>query len=184
MKWNEYNVYVHHTSESNMILMFLYVDDILLTESCISEINKFKKVLMNAFSMTGLRNMIYFLGMEILHFEKGIIVHQLKYELELLMRFELMNCKSTVNPNETNHKLDSGDDGENVDAITFKQLVGFFRYLSKTRLNICYTVEMVSKFMSKAKWSYYQAVVRILRYVKESLRHEILFHLENQIMLI
>lgn len=140
---------MQHTSESNMILTCLYVDDTLLTESCNSEIDKFKKVLINAFSMTGLRNMIYFLGMEILHSEKGIIVHQLKYELELLTRFDLMNCKSRVNPNETNHKLDSNDDGENVDATTFKQLVGFFRYLSNTRLNICYTVEMVSKFMSK-----------------------------------
>lgn len=69
---------------------------------------------MSAFDMTGLRNMIYFLWMEILHSKKGIIVHQPKYELELPKRFKSMNCKSTVTPIETNHKLDSDDDGEDV----------------------------------------------------------------------
>lgn len=34
---------------------------------------------------------------------------------------------------------------------------------------------MVSKFISKSKWSYYQAVVKILRYIKGTLKHEILF---------
>lgn len=68
----EYGVYVQHTSEGNIILVFLYVDDILLTWSCTSVINKFKKVLMNAFDMNDLGNMVYFLGMEILHSQKGI----------------------------------------------------------------------------------------------------------------
>lgn len=61
----EYDVYV----------VFLHVDDILLTGSCTSEINKLKKVLMNAFDMTDLENIVYFLGMEIFHFDKEIIVH-------------------------------------------------------------------------------------------------------------
>lgn len=47
-------MYVQHTSNDNMILVCLYVDDILLTGSCTYEINKFKKVLMNAFDMADL----------------------------------------------------------------------------------------------------------------------------------
>lgn len=58
----EYGVYVQHTSDGNVILVCLYVDDILMTGSCTLEINKFKKVLMNAFDMTNLGN-IYFIGM-------------------------------------------------------------------------------------------------------------------------
>lgn len=63
----EYDVYVPHTSDGNVIRVYLYVDDILLTGSCTSEINKFKKELMSAFDMIDLENMVYFLGMEILH---------------------------------------------------------------------------------------------------------------------
>lgn len=58
-----------------MILVCLYVDDTLLTRNCNSEINKIKRVLMKAFDMTDLGNMVYFLGMEILHIDKGIIMH-------------------------------------------------------------------------------------------------------------
>ncbi|XP_050895365.1 uncharacterized protein LOC127101984 [Lathyrus oleraceus] len=118
----EYGVYIQHTSEGGMILVCLYVDDVLLTRSCSDEIMKFKKVLMNEFEMTGMGNMIYFIGMEILYSKKGIILYQLKYELELLKRFELTNCKIAIALAETNHKLDSDVEDDDVDAKTFKQL--------------------------------------------------------------
>ena len=171
----EYGVYVQHTSEGNMTLVCLYVDDILLTGSSEQEIAKFKKVLMNEFEMTDLGKMTYFLGMEFRYSEKGIILHQLKYELELLKRFNLKNCKIAVTPSDTNQKLDSDSDGKDVDATTFKQLVGSLRYLCNTRPDICYSVGMVSRFMSKPKWSHYQAAVRILRYIKGTLKYGVLF---------
>lgn len=64
--------------------------------------------------------MIYFLGLEILYSEKGIILHLLKYELELLKRFKLRNCKTAITLAEINHKLNSDVEGDNIDAITFK----------------------------------------------------------------
>ena len=69
--------------------------------------------------------MVYFLRMEVLYYEKGIILHQLKYELELLKRFELTNCKTAITYIETNHKMDSDVEGDDVDVTTFKQLVGY-----------------------------------------------------------
>lgn len=74
----EYGVYVQHTSDSNMILVYLYVDDRLLTWSCLDEIAKFKKVLMNEFEIIDIGTMVYFLGMKIIYSDKGIILHQLK----------------------------------------------------------------------------------------------------------
>lgn len=110
---------------------------------------------MNAFDMTHLRNMVYFLGIKILNSEKEFIVHQLKYELELLKRIQLMNYKSTITPAKTNHKLNFDADGEDIDATAFKQLVGYLRYISNTRPDICYAVGMMSKFMNEPKWSQY-----------------------------
>lgn len=54
----EYGVYVQHNSNGNVILVCIYVDNILLTRRCISQINKFKKVLMNAFDISDLGNMV------------------------------------------------------------------------------------------------------------------------------
>ena len=51
--------------------------------------------------------MSFFLGMEFMYSEKGIILHQMKYELDLLKIFELENCKAAITPADTNQKLDS-----------------------------------------------------------------------------
>ncbi|XP_050888773.1 secreted RxLR effector protein 161-like [Lathyrus oleraceus] len=57
----------------------------------------------------------------------------------------------------------------------FKKLVGSLRYSCNTRPDICYAVGMVSMFMSKLKWSHYQAAFRIPRYVKRTLKYGVLF---------
>ncbi|XP_050917847.1 uncharacterized mitochondrial protein AtMg00810-like [Lathyrus oleraceus] len=119
--------------------------------------------------------MVYFLGVEIMYSKKDIILHQLKYELEFLKRFELLSYKVDVTPADTNKKLDSNSDGDDVDVAMFKQLVGSLRYLCNTIPDIWYAVEMVSKLMSKPKWSHYQVAVRILRYIKETLKYVVLF---------
>lgn len=46
---------------------------------------------MNEFEISDLGNMVYFLGMS----EKGIMLHQLKYELELLKRY-LCNIRPDI----------------------------------------------------------------------------------------
>ncbi|XP_050878057.1 uncharacterized mitochondrial protein AtMg00810-like [Lathyrus oleraceus] len=158
-----------------MILVCIYVDDILLTGSCSDGITKFKKVLMNEFEMIDLGNMVYFLVIEIMYSDKGIILHQLKYKLEILKRFTLMNCKSAITPAEINHNLDSDDEDDDVNATIFKHLVGSLRYLCNTIPDMCYAIEMVSRFMNKPKSSHYQAAVRILRYVKGTLKYGVLF---------
>ncbi|XP_050878833.1 uncharacterized mitochondrial protein AtMg00810-like [Lathyrus oleraceus] len=171
----EYGVYVQHTFDINMILVCLYVDDIFLTGSCSTEIAKFQKVLMNEFEMTGLGNMTYFIGMEIFYSYKGIILHQVKYKLELLKTFELINYKSGITPAETNNKFDSDVEDIDVHATNFKQLVGSLRYLCNTIPDICYAIGMVSRFMNKPKWSNYQVIVRILRYIKGTMKYGVLF---------
>lgn len=48
----EYGFYVKHTSDGNVIRVCLYVDDILIIKCYNAKINKFEKVLMNAFNMS------------------------------------------------------------------------------------------------------------------------------------
>ena len=46
-------------------------------------------------------------------------MHQLKYELELLKIFELINCKYAIALAEINHKLVSDVKGDHADATIF-----------------------------------------------------------------
>ncbi|XP_050895891.1 uncharacterized protein LOC127102580 [Lathyrus oleraceus] len=62
-----------------------------------------------------------------------------------------------------------------------KQLVGSLRYLCNTRPDIYYAVGMMSIFVSKLKWSHYQDAVRILRYIKGTLKYGVLFPSDAEI---
>ncbi|XP_050876060.1 uncharacterized protein LOC127079728 [Lathyrus oleraceus] len=98
----------------NYSLIHLDVKSSFLNGSCSDEIMKFKKVMKNEFEMTYLGN----------------------------MRFKLTNYKTAITPAAMNHKLDSDAEGDDVNATTFKQLVGSLRYLCNTRPGICYAVRM------------------------------------------
>lgn len=52
--------------------------------------------------------------------KKKVWLNAMEDELELLKRFELLNCKVVVTPSKTNHKLDSDPKGDDVDALTLK----------------------------------------------------------------
>lgn len=98
-----------------------------------------------------------------------------KFKKMLMNEFELTNCKSAITLAETNHKLDFDVEDDDVDAITFKQLIDSLRYLYNTRPDIFYSVGIMSRLMNKPKWSHYQAAIRILRYIKRTLKYGVLF---------
>lgn len=72
-------------------------------------------------------------------------------------------------------KLEADTNGEDIDPTLFKKLVGSLSYLCNTRLDISYSVGVVSRFMNKPKMIHYLAAIRILRYVRGTIRHGILF---------
>ena len=60
-----------------------------------SEIAKLKKELMSEFEMTDMGVLSYFLGLEFKKTESGFLMHQSKYETEILKRFNMVECNST-----------------------------------------------------------------------------------------
>ena len=75
------NVYLNLIHGSLMII-FLYVDDLLITGSSKKEITSLKDAMNHAFSMTDLGLLSQFLGLEISQSQHGIKVHQSKYALD------------------------------------------------------------------------------------------------------
>ncbi|KAG2380530.1 Retrovirus-related Pol polyprotein from transposon TNT 1-94 Protease [Vigna angularis] len=63
----EHGVYVRFQGDANLLLMCIYVDDLLITGSNISEIEKFKGLLMVEFEMTDLGKLRYFLKLDLLN---------------------------------------------------------------------------------------------------------------------
>ena len=70
-------------------------------------------------------------------------------------------------PMTTNLKklLDSANSSQDVDSTLYRQLIGSLMYLVHTRLDICYTVNALSQFMSDLKHIHWVAAKHVLRYV-------------------
>lgn len=62
-----------------------------------------------------------------------------------------------------------------MDATEYRCIVGSLRYLTHTRPDISYAVGVVSRFMSKPTEKHQQAVKHILRYVKGTVDHGLIY---------
>ena len=91
------NVYLKVINGSLMIIV-LYVDDLPITGSSQAEIASLKGAMNQAFSMTDLGLLSQFLGLEIAQTKAGIKVHQSKYDLDLLIKFRMQDCKASKTP--------------------------------------------------------------------------------------
>lgn len=63
---NEPTVYSNHQGDNDILLLFLYVDDIIYMGSSDSMFKEFKKTMLKTFEMTDLGSMRYFLGLEVI----------------------------------------------------------------------------------------------------------------------
>lgn len=100
----------------------------------------------------------YFLGIEVIDVPNGLRLSQRKYCLELLNEFGMLGCKPVNTPLETNLVINRDNDQNNdslLDNITeFQKLIGKLIYLTITRPNITYSVQVLSQFMHKPRNSH------------------------------
>ncbi|KAD7116621.1 hypothetical protein E3N88_03889 [Mikania micrantha] len=148
------------------VIMGVYVDDLLITGECKEEINKVKKKMEENFEMTDLGLLNYYLGIEVKQGNQGISIVQAGYAAKILKETRMEHCNATSYPMEPGLKLSKNDEGPKVDPTLFRQWVGYLRYLTHTRPDICYSVGYVSRFMQAPSQSHMQAIKQILRYVK------------------
>lgn len=79
---------------------------------------------MSEFHMADLGQFYYFMRIEFQQTNFGMLVHQAKYAIEILKKFEMGNCYSAATPVETDiHLVKEGNEG-NVDSTQFRMVIG------------------------------------------------------------
>ena len=100
----EHGVYIKTVTKTEIVVMCLYVDDLLITGSSLTVIESLKQGLKSEFEMTDL----------------GIFLDQRKYIYEVLKKFKMMGCKPVETPAELNVKLVKSEDEGSVDGAMFR----------------------------------------------------------------
>ncbi|GKE44869.1 ribonuclease H-like domain-containing protein, partial [Tanacetum coccineum] len=146
----------------------IYVDDIILTASSTTLLERNIASLHMEFDMTNLGALNYFLGISVRRDSKCMFLSQKKYALELLDRAHMGTCNSTRTPVDTKSKL-SLDEDPVSDPTLYRSLAGGLQYLTFTRLDISYAVQQVCLHMHDPREPHFAALKRVLRYVRDVL---------------
>jgi hypothetical protein len=148
-----------------IVVIVIYVDDLITTGDNDADIFDLKKFLKQKFEMKDLGELRYFLGIEVIQSPEGIWLLQRQYALNKLSEYGMTGCKPISIPLEQNVKL-SANEGDLVqDTNMYRRIVGSLIYMTITKPDLSYAVEMVNQFMQTPRKPHLDAVRRILRYI-------------------
>jgi len=100
--------------------LIIYVDGIVLTGNCTSELIKIKAILHSHFHIKDLGKLKYFLGIEVAHSSKGVSLCQRKYCLNLIKDCDLMGCKPSLTPMDDSLRLHQDSSEPLVDPLSYR----------------------------------------------------------------
>ena len=89
----------------NIIIICLYVVDLLFMENDVKMMQNFKQDMMQAYEMSDLGLLNYFLRIEVYQVKEGIFISQKKYAKSILQKFKMMDCRSVAIPLAANEKF-------------------------------------------------------------------------------
>jgi hypothetical protein len=151
--------------DNELVILLLYVDDLFLIgeENLIAEC---KQRFAAEFEMKDLGLIHYFLGLEVWQNPERIFLNQGKYTVEILKRFDMLECKSMNTPMEAKLKLLVDTSLYLIDDTLYRQIIGSLMYLTNTRLDICFVVNTLSQFLVEPKRVHLVAAKHVMRYLK------------------
>lgn len=101
-----------------------------------------------------------------IHKDRAIYLNQAKYNMELLFTFQLSEAKSSSTLVILGSILNKNLRELLEDMTLYRQMVGCLHYLTMTCLNICYVIHQLAQFLQAPRMSHFQAVKKILRFIK------------------
>lgn len=162
-------------SKEGILIINVYVDDLIYTGNDELMMSEFKESMKKVFDMTDLGKMRFFLGIEVLQCSDGIYVYQKKYTQEILRHFGMEESNSACNPIVPRYKLCKDEGGVKVNETQYKQMVGSLMYITTTRLDLMFSISLISRYMSQPTEMHTKVAKRILRYLKGTENYGILY---------
>ncbi|CAI7876301.1 unnamed protein product [Closterium sp. NIES-54] len=156
----------HLVRDEGRLSLYLYVDYILLMSSSMVLLDEEKSLLSSRFRMKDLGEAKYYLGVQIERDERGILIHQERYILNMLESFGLSEANPVLTPLPTGFDVHAHAEEpllRNELVQLYQSIVGSLMYASTTtQPQIAYAVSQLSKVVSCPKAFHLQAAKRVL----------------------
>ncbi|GJS31403.1 putative ribonuclease H-like domain-containing protein [Tanacetum coccineum] len=152
--------------KGDILLVQVYVDDIIFGSTKKSLCTEFESLMHKRFQMSSMRELTFFLGLQVKQKDDGIFISQDKYVADILKKFDFSSVKTASTLLETNKALIKDEEAEDVDVHLYRSMIGSLMYLTASRLDIMFAVCACARFQVTLKTSHLHAVKRIFRYLK------------------
>ncbi|XP_057972869.1 uncharacterized mitochondrial protein AtMg00810-like [Malania oleifera] len=164
--------------------LLVYVDDIIVASNSLTSISLLRNFLNNHFRIKDLGPLRYFLDIEVARSPKGIFLYQRKYTLDILADIGHLASKPFKLPMEQNQKLSKSFGLPLSNPTPYRQLIGRLLYLTITRPDISYPIQVLSQFMDRPSTTHLAAAHKVLCYLKQAPGQGILLSAASSIQLI
>ncbi|XP_060182944.1 uncharacterized mitochondrial protein AtMg00810-like [Lycium barbarum] len=132
------------------VFVAVYIDDVILTRTDFSEIQCLKAFLHDQFKIKDLGKLHYFLGLDILYQDDGVLITQRKFTNDLIKEFDCCSYRPITLPLDPTMNLRPNEGKLLHDPTFYRRLVGKLNFLTHTRLDIAYSVNpTLGIFISK-----------------------------------
>jgi len=120
----------------NLKIIKVYVDDIIFRSNDDRLSKDFATKMQSDFEMSMIGELTYYLGLYISQQDKGIFIYQTKYIKEMLKKFQMEDCKSTLIPMVTCFKLSLENSLKDVYQRLYRSMIGSLLYVTTSPLDV------------------------------------------------
>ena len=160
-----------HTVGTDVVILLLYVDDIIITGSNSQLIQSVITTLNAAFDLKDMGRLSYFLGLQITYKSNGdLFINQAKYTKDLIHKAGMDDCKPCSTPCKPRNQVLSTEGLLLSDPTLYRSLVGGLQYLTFTRPDIAFAVNNVCQYMNAPTDIHLAMVKRIIRFLQGTLQ--------------
>jgi hypothetical protein len=155
-------------TDDDVVILLVYVDDILVASKSEMKLNMVKGKLMNKYVMTDMGPVTLMLGIEIARTSAGMRLHQSAFTREILAEHGMLECNEARTPMRQGLQLSTPDIRISpIRQDAYRRVVGQLQYLAGgTRPDFSFCVGLLSRYCQRPIDEHWNAVKRVLRYLK------------------
>nr|GEV85541.1 retrovirus-related Pol polyprotein from transposon TNT 1-94 [Tanacetum cinerariifolium] len=109
----------------------------------------FVDLMKSRFKMSMMREMTFFLGLQVNQSSRGIFINQSNYVLEILKKYGMKTYDPNGTPMEIKYNLDLDKHGTLVDAMKYCSMIGALMYLTSSGLDIVHTTCLCARYQAQ-----------------------------------
>ena len=136
----------------------VYVDVIVFGATIDDRVIEFSEEMKKEFEMSMVRELTFFLSLQVKQKKEDIFVSQEKYARNIVKKFGLDSKKHASTPMSSFTKLNVDSSGVKVSPTLYRSFIGSLLYLTTSRPDIAFSVGICARYQAAPKESHLTAV--------------------------